>query len=242
MMATLAHSTILCRACRVEKPSDQFYRVKNRYGQLYADNTCKQCRGAKVRAAKQSAIADSGEAERRRRWRKEHKRKLRREAGCQTLAERTQAKIERQKRLAAERASRPERKPEHDAHVRRWREMAKARERQRAHHATPQGCIDGRMRTAIGKALKGGKAGRQWEALVGYTLGQLVDHIERQFTKGMSWSNIGAWHIDHIRPRASFSYSSPECPEFKACWAITNLRPMWSEDNLAKRDRITLLL
>lgn len=238
-MATLAHSTICCRTCRVDKPSDQFYRVKNRHGQLYADNTCKECRSAKVQAARHKAITDPGEADRRRLWRKEHKRNLRREAGCKTLSERAQGKAERQARLAAEKELRG---PQHHAHVLRWKAMAKARERSKAKYDTPKGMIDGRMAVAIRKALRGTKAGRAWESLVGYTLADLMRHIERQFERGMSWANMGAWHIDHRLPRAMFEYQSADDEQFKACWALTNLRPMWAGDNLEKRDRRELLL
>lgn len=28
--------------------------------------------------------------------------------------------------------------------------------------------------------------------------------IQRQFTSGMSWENQGEWHLDHIKPCASF--------------------------------------
>lgn len=102
------------------------------------------------------------------------------------------------------------------------------------------------MSSSIWGALKSGKNGRSWESLVGYSREDLVRHLERQFLPGMSWNNYGhgrgKWHIDHILPRASFSISSPEDDDFKACWALTNLRPLWSEDNQAKgAKRLTLL-
>ena len=59
-------------------------------------------------------------------------------------------------------------------------------------------------------------------------------HIERQFTKGMSWSNYGEWHIDHIIPLASAK--TPE--RLKQLCHYTNLQPMWAVDNLIKSDKI----
>lgn len=88
-------------------------------------------------------------------------------------------------------------------------------------------------RRALGKS----KAGWSWEKLVGYDLVTLRAHLERQFTKGMTWQNFGQWHVDHILPRASFQFASAEDPEFKACWSLTNLRPLWADDNLRKRDQ-----
>jgi len=85
-------------------------------------------------------------------------------------------------------------------------------------------------------ALGKNKGGRHWEDLVGYTVEQLRSHLERQFQLGMSWENYGkgGWVIDHKQPRCSFCFSSSDDPEFKACWALSNLQPLWEKDNLAK--------
>lgn len=72
------------------------------------------------------------------------------------------------------------------------------------------------------------------QTLVGYTLADLRAHLEARFVDGMSWENIGAWHVDHRRPLASFDISGPDCPEFKAAWALSNLQPLWARDNLIK--------
>lgn len=93
------------------------------------------------------------------------------------------------------------------------------------------------MKVAIGKALRGTKAGRRWEALVGYSLADLMAHLERLFDQGMGWFNIGEWHVDHRRPRASFIYQSPNDPAFKECWALSNLQPLWALDNARKGAR-----
>ena len=102
--------------------------------------------------------------------------------------------------------------------------------------------INRSMGWSIWGALKGTKNGRRWQELVGYTVVQLKDHIESQFTEGMNWSNWGVhrtdgpprWHIDHIRPRWSFSFSSAEDPQFRQCWCLANLQPLWGPENLEK--------
>lgn len=126
----------------------------------------------------------------------------------------------------------------------KWREWRKSymRKKSAERQATPRGCLDHRMSQLVRNALRGAKSGRTWESLVGYEIVTLMGHLERQFLKGMGWHNIGDWHVDHIVPRAAFSYSSPEEDEFKACWALTNLRPLWAEDNLKKSDRRTHLI
>ncbi|THD06128.1 hypothetical protein B1991_14390 [Rhodanobacter lindaniclasticus] len=78
--------------------------------------------------------------------------------------------------------------------------------------------------------------------LIGYSVDELRSHLERQFLKGMSWGNMGAWHVDHIVPVSSFTITGPDDPELRRAWALPNLRPLWAADNIAKRDkRVTLL-
>lgn len=95
------------------------------------------------------------------------------------------------------------------------------------------------MTVGVGACLKDreGKGGRKWLSLVPYSLEELFRHIERQFTDGMSWKNMGEWHVDHIVPLASFRFYSASDAEFKAAWALTNLRPLWATDNFKKGGR-----
>ena len=62
-------------------------------------------------------------------------------------------------------------------------------------------------------------------------------HIEKQFTKGMTWENYGAWHIDHIMPCAQFDLSNQMHADI--CFNWQNLRPLWADENHAKSDTIT---
>jgi hypothetical protein len=71
----------------------------------------------------------------------------------------------------------------------------------------------------------------------------LVRHVERQFSARMSWANYGTyWQIDHIRPIASFQFSSVDDLAFQDCWSLTNLRPLRKAENLSKRDHRTHLI
>ena len=94
------------------------------------------------------------------------------------------------------------------------------------------------MSAGIRAALRTGKAGRSWEAIAGYTLADLMDHLERRFKPGMSWENISEWEIDHIMPRRAFSFESEADPEFKACWALSNLQPLWKRENRVKSGKM----
>lgn len=71
---------------------------------------------------------------------------------------------------------------------------------------------------------------------LGCSIEALKQHIESQFTEGMSWDNYGEWHIDHIKPLSKFDLSNKE--QFKAACHYTNLQPLWAKDNLSKGAKI----
>lgn len=83
------------------------------------------------------------------------------------------------------------------------------------------------------------------EIHLGYNKDDLVKHIESKFTKRMKWSNHGRpenpnefrWQLDHIKPRASFSYASIEDDDFKECWSLENLMPIEAKMNRYKSDK-----
>lgn len=68
--------------------------------------------------------------------------------------------------------------------------------------------------------------------LTGCSKEHLINHIESMFVNGMSWDNYGEWHIDHIRPCASFDLTNIE--QQKQCFNWTNLQPLWASDNIRK--------
>ncbi len=85
------------------------------------------------------------------------------------------------------------------------------------------------------------KRRRHWEYLVGWTRGEVKDHLEKLFRHGMSWKNYGKkWQIDHIIPKAFFEFKSVSDVEFKMCWRLKNLQPLWSKDNLRKNSKMVL--
>ena len=107
-------------------------------------------------------------------------------------------------------------------------------------YASDRGNIAVRISRGISKAIGAEKAGRHWEEMVGYSLDELKNHLERQFVKGMNWENKSKWHIDHIVPKHSFSLDSSE--SIKACWALSNLRPIWASENCKKRHSMLFLV
>jgi hypothetical protein len=54
--------------------------------------------------------------------------------------------------------------------------------------------------------------------------------------RGMSWDSYGEWHVDHVRPCSLFDQR--DAVQFAECWALSNLQPLWAEDNVRKGNRI----
>lgn len=160
----------------------------------------------------------------------------------------------RSRTLAAENERRKERRKTDAEYAARQRELANAwqkrnRDRVAAYRrrswakASPALRIRVAINWRVIQSLRGnGKGGKSLVEALGYTIPELRAHLERQFQKGMSWANHGEWHIDHIRPVASFSFSSVDDPEFRECWAMSNLRPLWARDNLSKHAKRTHLI
>jgi hypothetical protein len=97
----------------------------------------------------------------------------------------------------------------------------------------------GNFRTAIYTVLKENnvtKYGHYFEIL-GYQPQQLINHLEIQFKDGMSWDNYGEWHVDHKLPITYFKFNDVTDDEFKKCWSLENLQPMWGSENISKSNK-----
>lgn len=70
--------------------------------------------------------------------------------------------------------------------------------------------------------------------LLPYSFEELKKHLEKQFTKEMSWGNHGVyWDIDHVVP---ISWFKTEEQIIKKGYALTNLQPLESNLNNKKRN------
>ena len=92
-----------------------------------------------------------------------------------------------------------------------------------------------RLRRALRTGQKGGSASRD----LGCSIVAFRAYIQTQFLPGMSWNNWArdGWHLDHIRPLASFDLTDRE--QFLAACHYTNYQPLWAIDNLRKGAKIT---
>lgn len=70
--------------------------------------------------------------------------------------------------------------------------------------------------------------------ILGYSYDILKSNIESKFKEGMSWENHGDWHVDHIIPISLFR----EGTDASIVNRLDNLRPLWSNDNLVRQNKI----
>jgi hypothetical protein len=145
----------------------------------------------------------------------------------------------------AKRASDPEFREKAYAATREWvsenNDWARdyAKKQREKNKDNPHHKIMASVRSRLVQALKGKRKNKRTTELLGAPIEIIRAHIEAQFIGGMSWSNWGRgwhgareWHLDHIRPLASFDLTDPD--QLAAASHYTNLQPLWAVENLKK--------
>jgi len=137
-------------------------------------------------------------------------------------------------------------KQDNAEHVKKYRNLPEVKERENEtrrerRKSSPAYKINRNMSRSIWGSLKGKKNGAHCEDLVGYTVEELIVHLESLFTEGMSWDNYGKgkykWSLDHIIAKSKFNITSNTCQEFLDCWALDNLQPLWHVRNREKGNK-----
>jgi hypothetical protein len=215
-----------CNTCNQTKPLNEFYNHRK-----YSDGkapSCKEC--ARAYAKKNRARI----SEYQKNYKQRHKDRLAKKA-----SEYYKATIEQRK---AYNEKNKEKKQQYNAlyyrknaeHIIQHRVAYNLRRRKEDPVVRLRHVLRSRFRMAIKQNSKQGSA---IEAL-GCTVEHLKAYLEAQFQPGMTWENYGkhGWHIDHIRPLASFDLTDPE--QLRAACHYTNLQPLWAKDNLAKGAKV----
>lgn len=119
---------------------------------------------------------------------------------------------------------------EHPEHYRAYRKKRRL---------DPQVLIRDRLRCRIHAALFVNNVTKTTKTivLIGCAWKKLHDHVAATFQPGMTWENRHLWHIDHIRPCASFDLTDPE--QQKICFHYSNHQALWAKDNLSKGSKLT---
>ena len=203
--------TKVCTICRVEKELSEFYKDKfKKYG---VKNQCKVCTLEKQKEY------DQQNRQQKMQYNKEYYQQNR-----EQKIQRSKKHYQQNREVILKRHNEYEQKPE-------VKERRSKRTKQRR-KSDPNFKIKLNLRNRLYYALKGQNKSASTLELLGCSIEHLREHLESQFQEGMTFENYGDWHIDHIRPCASFDLKDPK--QQKECFHYTNLQPLWASENLSK--------
>lgn len=198
-----------CYKCETVKPIGEFNKNKSKPDGMGSE--CRECMRQYRRENRAKLIIYE------RRYRKNHP-EMKRKADKKYYAKNKDSILPRQRKWVKENSE-------------RLREYNRIRGR-KYRKENPSVRVAQSMRARINGVLNGKiKSGSTFD-LIGCDRDALVQHLENQFNDGMCWDNYGEWHIDHIKPCASFDLTYPA--EQSECFHYTNLQPLWALDNLRK--------
>lgn len=92
--------------------------------------------------------------------------------------------------------------------------------------------IASNLRSRLSHAIKDMQKGGSAIEDLGCSIQEFKSILESKFHPGMSWTNYGEWHIDHIIPLSKFNLADTE--QLKKACHYSNLQPMWAKDNWSK--------
>lgn len=98
----------------------------------------------------------------------------------------------------------------------------------------PNYVLGRRLRLKIYKLMKQNKVYKNNSSLelLGCSLDYFKQHIENQFKGGISWENIGTWHLDHYLACSLFNLTKTD--HQRKCFSYQNIQPLWESDNCRK--------
>ena len=214
-----------CNTCGVTKDHSEFSTKPGRNGIRRLSHECKMCRSAKSKAkyANETQEERENRISKAKAWTASNrdvvnrlKRKYRIEKKVIKLSS-----MPHDHHVRAYQSYQLKQSLKHDQHVKEWKSFVR--------YAVYQ-----RLKRGVQRGMKDKAANSNWSDYLGYSVGELIDHIESQFTDGMGWHNMSEWHIDHVVPICAFDIQSADSEDFKRCYSLDNLMPVWAEDNMNK--------
>lgn len=218
----------ICCKCKAEKPLSEFHNNKTKKGGKA--NACIPCNRSWMKPkTKDQAIRDS---------------KKYALAHPERVKDRWAAYYKKNKEsLNAKRRSYSATEKGQEVIKNSWqknRDNINERRRMRKSKMSPKEKMERRLRDRFYKVIVTMKKGSKrcsWRDLIGCTVSEFKEYIEKQFLEGMTWLNHGngdnKWNIDHITPLCTFNLMDFE--EQKKAFHYTNTRPLWFTDNMKRK-------
>lgn len=228
----------ICNTCKVEKDESQFRTKPGRNGTRRLAHECKTCSSIKSK----NRYANESEEDRARRVSKAKTWKASNRDVFIGLKRKYRLikKIDKLSSIPHDhhvkiyiKYNEKQLKVKHDQHVKEWR-SDEARISRWDYKHNVNAMLYAKLKRGVYRCMGNKATGSDWFKHLGYTIDELRLHLEKQFTYGMTWENRREWHIDHIVPLCAFTIESVASEEFKACFGLHNLRPIWPDDNRDK--------
>lgn len=202
-----------CCRCDKEKPFKEFH--KNKASKDGFKAACKDCR--KIESKNNYNFEKAKE------YREKNKEKRRKQHN-DWYSKNREARLKKKKEYREKNKDKLKKYRMENKHINR--------EFYQRHKDNPLFKLKSSIRSRIRIAIKKQRLNKNTSTakMLGCTWEGLKEHLESQFTEGMTWDNYGEWHVDHIKPLA-LAKTEEELIKLNH---YTNLQPLWAKDNLSK--------
>ena len=219
----------VCYICKEEKDLELF-SLRNSNSQVRMSR-CKVCSNLRRRETRKHKMLHDEEFRKQRlEVRKQQGERFRKSKPKETKVI-SQEEIERRKKLRKEKT-----KVISQEEIERRKKLRKEKRKERL-QTDSMYKLKIRLRKSIRESFRRRgkrKDGHRTHSILGAEIHVVYEHFESLFVDGMSWENMGKWHIDHIIP---LSTAITEEDVIRLCH-YTNLQPLWAEDNLKKSNKL----
>ena len=219
-----------CCTCGVEKELSCFHKDSSRTSGI--SNRCKQCK--KESDSKYKVAHGDEKRAKGRKYYHEHAESIKEKVKVWYIANPEKAKEQRK-------TWHDNNKERVDENRQRWidENAEKYEEYQRTYQRDRyRENMDYRIKTILNARIRSClRKSKKTLEFVGCDMITFKRWIESQFDEHMTWDNMGTyWHIDHVKPCASFNFENEE--DIKQCFLWSNLRPLEKRENMSKGDKV----
>lgn len=210
---TLAELTKVCAWCKITLPLSEFYPRRERGLNEYRSH-CKNCAKEKQKNNRDKANQYNRNSYQKNKEKRKTEAKVYRVNNLEKVkeTERRSRRKHREKRL--------------EYSIRYHRERRKNDELFLFRH---------QISTSIYNSFKRGEHSKtkSCEVILGCDIPFFRDYIKSKFKRGMTFSNYGKWHLDHIIPVSEAKTKD----DLEKLNHYTNFQPLWASDNLQKSNK-----
>ena len=233
-------------SCRQIKPVNEFHRANDHH---HKDGHCSRCKECESRRKKIQAKDPIYMQRKLANWRKYYHRNIKRLRHRYKKYDCTpEGRLKRRLKYAQVKKEQPEVWKARRQRKNAWYKTPEFKKKRNAkltyrRQSDLRYRLHERLRCLTFAMIRNGHKGRKMARsmeLVGCSVEEFKQYIEKLWLPGMNWKNYGRkegqWSLDHIICCALFDFT--KLSHQKAALHYTNIRPLWHIDNIFKSDRL----